>query len=175
MVGSLEQFFSTELGKFDKIYMSHVFDHFYDPNESLEHTCDLLNDDGFLVIEVPNILKPYGSLDNYFLGYVYPSQLSPITLLRLLMNQSYSVLEMDICGSDCRNPQNIFILAGKSIPKIEHLNKKDLYYDVQERLNKYRSGWYRWGRFHWQFFTKLSRFIYKIGYQIKKILRGKGI
>jgi SAM-dependent methyltransferase len=54
--GFLEDFQTNE--KFDIIILSHVFEHFYNPDEALVIIRKLIRDEGVLFIEVPNILQP---------------------------------------------------------------------------------------------------------------------
>ena len=49
--------FKSEL-KFDAITMFHVLEHLENPISTLEHLSSFLKPDGFLIIEVPNILYP---------------------------------------------------------------------------------------------------------------------
>jgi len=44
--------------KFDIIILSHVFEHFYDPMKALSIIRNLIQENGILFIEVPNVLKP---------------------------------------------------------------------------------------------------------------------
>ncbi|MCC7208155.1 MAG: class I SAM-dependent methyltransferase [Anaerolineae bacterium] len=81
---SLEHIGSDRLGRFDVIAMFHVFEHFYDPQIALARIRSLLSARGLLIIEVPNILKPYRSLDHYFLRYVHPTNFSRQTLCGML-------------------------------------------------------------------------------------------
>jgi len=44
-----------DLGYFDVITLFHVLEHFVNPYEELIQILELLNDDGILIIEVPNL------------------------------------------------------------------------------------------------------------------------
>lgn len=54
--GFLEDFESEK--KYDIIILSHVFEHFFNPTEALFIIRKLINEEGVLFIEVPNILEP---------------------------------------------------------------------------------------------------------------------
>lgn len=52
--------FSSKVGFFDVIIMSHVLEHFADVDFALSKVWENLRQDGLLFIEVPNILRPNG-------------------------------------------------------------------------------------------------------------------
>jgi SAM-dependent methyltransferase len=64
--GSLEQFKTDQ--KFDIIILSHVFEHFQDPELAVDMIRDLVAKDGVVYIEVPNLLQPefYKNLKFWF-------------------------------------------------------------------------------------------------------------
>ena len=139
-----------EAGRVNLIAMYHVFEHFYDPSEALEHCRAILPSGGLLTIEVPNILKPYRSLDSFFLRYVHPSSFSPRTLRAMLERHGFQIQSQEEGDNDWRTPQNISVIASKErrgnsvfwIPEDE----PDL---VRRELNEYRRLWksrlmYRW-------------------------------
>jgi len=147
-------------GAFDIILMLHVLEHFYDPNLALAKCKMILSDNGLLVIEVPNILKPFRSLDRYFLRYVHPSNFSPQTLQAMLQKHGFSVRFIDEGKNDWRSHQSLFIIAGRTDklnqPLLPPRQSAD---DVLQILNNYRRRWlfylgvawhahrlYLWGR-----------------------------
>lgn len=94
------------------------------------------------MIEVPNILKPYRSLDRYFLRYVHLSNFSPQTLRIMLQKHGYEVEVMDEGISDWRIPQSLFVI-GKRLDAIQtHTLDSNLSADVVLRqLDQYRRRW----------------------------------
>lgn len=142
--GNLEDVRRETHGRFKIIFMSHVFEHFYDPNETLEKCRELLFDGGVLAVEVPNILKPFRSFDRYFLRYVHPSTFSPVTLRLMLAKHGFSVRLSDEGGFDWRTPQNLFVVAQKiaNIPaRVENPEQNARH--VLDGLRRYRKAW-RW-------------------------------
>lgn len=111
--GTLADVRAETHGQFGVIFMSHVLEHFYEPNEALQQCRELLQDDGVLAVEVPNILKPFRSLDRYFLRYVHPSSFSPPTLLAMLEKHGFQPQIVDEGGCDWRSPQNLFVVSRK--------------------------------------------------------------
>jgi 2-polyprenyl-3-methyl-5-hydroxy-6-metoxy-1,4-benzoquinol methylase len=129
-------------GRFDIIFMSHVLEHFYDPNEALTHCRLLLSDGGILAVEVPNILKPFRSLDRYFLRYVHPSSFSPKTLVAMLNKHGFDRETLDEGENDWRSPQHLFVIAKKcSAETASHGKPAQRAEVVLETLARYRSHW----------------------------------
>jgi len=111
--GTLVEMPPATHGTFDIIFMSHVLEHFYEPKEALQQCRALLAAGGILAVEVPKILKPFRSLDHYFLRYVHSSNFSPRTLQALLAKHGFRSLHTDEAGGDWRVPQNLFVIAEK--------------------------------------------------------------
>ena len=64
-VGLLETFDPGDT-KFDQIQMFHVLEHVHEPLECLIRLRSMLKPNGRLVIEVPDVLQPYGGLSWFF-------------------------------------------------------------------------------------------------------------
>jgi len=142
--GTLADVISSETGQFDIIAMFHVLEHFYDPNEALERCRELLVNDGLLAVEVPNILKPFRSLDRYFLRYVHPSSFSPTTLKCLLERHRFQQRHVHTGGSDWRTHQSLFIVAQKVLVRPEASTwPMQSSSEVMAALHEYREDW-RW-------------------------------
>jgi len=154
-------------GLFDIIFMSHVLEHFYDPNEALQHCRTLLKQNGMLAVEVPNIHKPFRSLDRYFLRYVHPSNFSPRTLQALLEKNGFCSFHTDEGGNSWRLPQNLFAIAEKnetiSEPVFFFAGEAD---KVLKALLEYRRTW------SWQLAPEYHarRLAVRFGRPIKKYL-----
>lgn len=119
--------------KFDLIYMSHILEHFESPSNALLKVNSLLNENGYLFIEVPTILYPYISLD-FFFQDAHLFTFSPITLQNYLIKQDFSIIKMEQVGWFLR------CIAKKNINKIE--NKIISYDDYNDILNKIRN--FKW-------------------------------
>jgi 2-polyprenyl-3-methyl-5-hydroxy-6-metoxy-1,4-benzoquinol methylase len=171
--GALEQFNSAALGHFDSIVMSHVLEHFYDPNAALEQVRELLTDDGLLVVEVPNILKPFRSLDRYFLRYVHPSNFSRHTLDLFLQKHGFEPVFVNEGGAEWRSPQSLFVIAQKKKQNNKPPISPENWKNVLLRLRKYQSSWRYFGQYRWIFFElylKARRFFFRSGRPIKRFL-----
>jgi SAM-dependent methyltransferase len=175
---SIENIDTGTMTKSDFVVMLHVFEHFIDPNFVLQRCRELLTDEGLLVIEVPNILKPYKSLDRYFLRYVHLSYFSPQTLTSFLRKYGFNVLLLDEGDSGWIQPANLFVVAQRSdhsdhplqqtIPDAEEL----LHY-----LRRYRNEWMVirapvWHSMAW--YHRLRRFAYQNARRMKRKLVSTG-
>jgi 2-polyprenyl-3-methyl-5-hydroxy-6-metoxy-1,4-benzoquinol methylase len=163
-------------GLFDIIFMSHVLEHFYDPNEALQHCRALLKETGILAVEVPNILKPFRSLDRYFLRYVHPSNFSPRTLHTLLDKQGFRSFHTDAGGNNWRLPQNLFVIAEKqqAVPE-QRLSAPGEADRVLHALQSYRRQWCRSLALKWHardFFLPMKKMGFRLGRPIKRRLMG---
>lgn len=101
----------------------------------------LLVTDGILVCDVPNIWKPFRSLDRYFLRYVYLSYFSPLTLRRLLVNHRFAIQFLDEGGNSIHAPQSIFVIAkavdvAATIPESE--SESEDWRELLHYLQRYR-------------------------------------
>lgn len=171
VLGSFENVDPSELGKFDFVVMFHVLEHFYDPNMALKQVREFLNDHGLFVLEVPNILKPFRSLDHYFLRYVHPSSFSRSTLEAFLQKFGFETVLVNDGGTDWRVPQNLFVIARKKPVYSKVMNSSSIWHEVVLHLEKYRRAWQHWGLFRWAFYElylSLLRFVFLFGRIIKQ-------
>ncbi len=75
--------------KFDQIQMFHVLEHIHDPLAALLRLRDWLVPGGRLLIEVPNVLQPYGSLEGNFFQNAHLTNFSYVTLEALLTRAGF--------------------------------------------------------------------------------------
>ncbi len=142
ILGSIDNCDLHQLGKFDIVAMFHVIEHFLDPNLVLDRCRELLISDGLLVLEVPNILRPYRDLDTYFLRYVHPSNFSPATLKFLLNKHGFDVVLLEEEQYTWGSPENIFVISRKmessiswDVVQFEHPKV------IHKHLRQYRWKW----------------------------------
>jgi SAM-dependent methyltransferase len=81
--GSLEEFEPGEQ-RFDQIQWFHVLEHVHEPLRALVRLRSWLSPEGRMLIEVPNVYQPYGSLEGNFFQNVHLVSYSPRTLPALL-------------------------------------------------------------------------------------------
>jgi SAM-dependent methyltransferase len=152
--GSLDTCDLVTLDKFDIIVMLHVFEHFYEPNTALQKVRHLLRGGGLIVIEVPNILKPFRSLDRYFLRYVHPFQYSPETLRWILEKHGFEVVTSDEGEKDWRTPQSIFLIAKlRDHPKSTSILTGNVE-RILAALLAYRRRWALYGAVRWHLWRR---------------------
>lgn len=160
--------------KFDVVCMFHVLEHFYCPNTALVKIRQILNERAFLVLEIPNILKPFKSLDKYFLRYVHPSNFSTNTVTRILAKHGFDIVYFSDGNNDWNVPQNIFCIAKKvnySDDSAPTLNAED-YRFVLNALQNYRKRWklvsIKWRVYN--LFNPLRRFANRVIFKLKESL-----
>jgi len=175
-VGTVEKFVTDFKEKVDVIGMFHVLEHIYDPCASLIQMRDVMKENGLLVIEVPNILKPFRNLDSYFLRFVHPFNFSPTSLRNLLVKCGFEVLYVETGGDDWRAPQNITMIARKVAFKADIvLSEPGEYLKVIHILDAYRVWFNNSLRYKWMLFNltrKPLKYFRKIKYKLNKLLNG---
>jgi SAM-dependent methyltransferase len=164
--------------KFDIIVMSHVLEHFYDPNPALEKCRTILADSGILVVEVPNILKPFRSLDRYFLRYVHPSSFSPQTLQGMLEKHGFSVKFIHEIEDNWHSPPGVFAIAYLDNEIAQHNSLPgQSAEEVSPILKNYRRRWVYYLGAAWhvhRVFLKGRRLAYRVARRMKRtILYGR--
>lgn len=163
---------SLDIGKFDMVAMFHVMEHFYDPNRTIEQLRSFIADDGILIIIVPNVLKPFRSLERYFLRYVHPSNFSPDTLTALLAKHGFKV---DVAFDDNQNwyePQSLFVIARKlqHVPDTFPLPAQTPN-EVEKILSDYQDRWNWYGRYCWyvhRYSSRIQHLVRRAARYIKK-------
>lgn len=89
--GNLQSYFAgrkEQIGTYDLIILSHVLEHFVSPSKELQRIWELLSNDGYLYLEVPNIASPYGGLGQFHIAHLY--YFYPETLQALLLKSGFS-------------------------------------------------------------------------------------
>lgn len=90
--------YDDEAGSFDCITMWHMLEHAYEPAAMLSRARTLLNDDGLLVVEIPNLDNWYWRyLKGDWVGHLTPSHLhgfSPSNLEKLLRDNGFEPVEI---------------------------------------------------------------------------------
>lgn len=163
----IEKFNSNR--KFDIVYLFHVLEHFYDPIGTIKRLRDLVKDDGVIVVEVPNIWKPFKSLDGYFLRYPHLSYFSPKSLRRLLSMCGFELIELSIGTDDPYNPQWILAVTRKSA-KVDAHTAEESGHEGQEllqHLKNYRKTYKL--KYAWRF--RLN-YVFNIKYHLSKTFLG---
>lgn len=125
--------------KFDLIMLFQVLEHFHDPVDAVHRLKGLLAAEGVIVLDVPNIWKPFRSLERYFLRYVHLSYFSPQTLKRLFMSQGFEPLHINEGGSAIVSPNQLFAVFHQNTEKKFEINLiQDDWRNLIAHLNRYR-------------------------------------
>jgi SAM-dependent methyltransferase len=88
--GDLDAFDPGER-RFDQVQWFHVLEHVHDPLAALLKLRSLLQPNGTLLIEVPNVYQPYGLLEENFFQNVHLVSYSPNTLPALVKRAGFEV------------------------------------------------------------------------------------
>lgn len=98
--------------KYDVVGMFQVMEHLRDPVLAMNKIRSILSEKGIIIIDVPNIMNPFRSLDRYYLRYVHLSYFSENTLSMLLTENGFEILYMESGrNKSFMIPDNIFIVA----------------------------------------------------------------
>jgi 2-polyprenyl-3-methyl-5-hydroxy-6-metoxy-1,4-benzoquinol methylase len=92
--GSWETARETATGPFDAIVSQHSLEHMPDPLGVLRDCRKRLRSTGALIVEVPNVMQPYGDLGRWYWQHVHLYDFSADTLTRLLAAAGFRVREM---------------------------------------------------------------------------------
>lgn len=169
ITNTFEEFISNTNEEVDVIGMFHVLEHIYDPYKALVSIRCILRENGLVVIEVPNILKPFRNLDSYFLRYVHLFNFSPLTLKGLLIKSGFDVVYESDGGSVWSSPQNITIIARKAETTVSNNFDQAEFLRVKDALSKYRIKYFFIIRFKWLFY-KVKKVMFKFLRGIKQSL-----
>jgi SAM-dependent methyltransferase len=92
----LDEFVKVNNDKFDLIICNHVLEHTTDPKEFIEMIKDIMNEDGLVYFEVPNILSPSGSFSlNKFLYYEHLQTFNSYNLTLLFNLSGLEIINYD--------------------------------------------------------------------------------
>jgi hypothetical protein len=125
-------------------------------------------------LEVPNILKPFRSLEHYFLRYVHPSNFSPHSLSFLLKKHGFNPVIVDDAGNDWREPQNLSVVAQetKLVPQAAY-SASQTALQVQSILRRYQRAW-RWKLallwYSRSSFLSVRRMVFRLARYLKMVL-----
>jgi len=165
-----ENFFETNTKTFDVVAMFHVLEHIYDPNIAFQGIRKALNKDGIVVIEVPNVMKPFRNLDHYFLRFVHPFNFSPFTLSTLLIKNGFEIIHLEDGENEWIKPENILVFAKK-------IEQYDFHFDRNTAQNEVVKVLKTWKNYRIYFENTLkSKWFYldlkkSIKNQLRKIVR----
>ncbi len=113
----------SRYGPANLVILSHVLEHFPHPLESINQISELLNEDGYLYIEVPgifNIHRTYGDI-LLFLQNAHLYHFTLFTLSSLMSRAGFKIIMGD---------QIICALFQKTKENIENENQKNEYYRI---------------------------------------------
>lgn len=78
-------------GKFDLIYTAHVMEHIYNPEETIELCSNLQDENGYLIVAVPNFVGEPSIGISSFLPHLH--SFTKESMIRLLNNKGYEIID----------------------------------------------------------------------------------
>ncbi|MBU1165637.1 class I SAM-dependent methyltransferase [Candidatus Micrarchaeota archaeon] len=124
----------VEARKFDIVAMNYVFEHIDNPMKMLANIRDMLTDEGYVYIEVPNSENPFMGFCDYFsIGHLY--SFTPTTITSILRAAGFEEIAVQ---TDNDSPED----SEKTFPYIRILAKKsnvakDILSDYQKSKAKF--------------------------------------
>lgn len=112
--------------KFGLIMCINSFEHFKNPTIVLDKISNLLEDNGFIFIEVPNTLKPYSTIGEFF-SYEHLNHFSYESLSYMLNKFDFYPIKI----AQSKNINTIRIIAGK-------INQKNVLNNTLNIFSKYQ-------------------------------------
>lgn len=100
----------------DLVLMRHVLEHLLDPLEALHKLSHIVNSNGHIYISVPNMMKPTGSLNNYYFRVVHTFYFSEQTLLNCCRLAGLYPIKIDSSGAEI---WGIFKVNESTLPTID--------------------------------------------------------
>lgn len=90
-VANTNLFDLPQQAKHDMVLLIHVIEHFTSPTKALLHIRSLLNDDGLLYVECPNLAAPFATFGRLF-HYAHIYNFTPATLAALAAKCGFEVV-----------------------------------------------------------------------------------
>lgn len=94
ITSNFEDVKSGETGRFDIISMSHVLEHIEHPKEFLHKARSLLNKDGYLFMQVPDMSNPFISPFYSFFSFQHLYYYTPVSIASILKKGCFRTLEI---------------------------------------------------------------------------------
>mgnify|MGYP005838540197 CR=1 FL=1 len=132
----LMEYVNNSKDQFDIIILHHVLEHFRDPTQALLKIKNLLNEDGVLFVEVPNIEYQRITKDFFHLAHLY--YFSPSTLAHLFKKCGFGVVKKDLAGNQY-HPWSMRYLFGKMDKQTETGAKLKFRKDTSNLRTKFLS------------------------------------
>lgn len=126
--------------RFDIITYFHVLEHVASPTSEMKLARNLLNDDGVILIFVPDILKPEGKFE-HFLQHPHIYHFCPRTLELVMKKVGFKLVHLD---HDKKGIRSIFV---KAPPEKLDLSKESTSQIIIDFVKKYKKAYYLKGKF----------------------------
>lgn len=121
---------------FDYIFMFHVLEHFNDPSSALEKAKSLLNNEGKIIIEVPNFGYESEYRPDYTFFHMHISLFTKTSLVSLMMRHGFS------CSNLFKEDEVLlaeFNVGGSTLPQSHLENSLKYLSNVESNISKCHS------------------------------------
>lgn len=85
--------------KFDNVFLVHVLEHLNNPIKALENIWNILKNDGYFYVEVPNLYTPYANLKKNYFAIYHLFYFNEDTLKDLLEISGFKIVEKHYIGT----------------------------------------------------------------------------
>ncbi|MDX8414321.1 MAG: class I SAM-dependent methyltransferase [Mariprofundales bacterium] len=124
-------------GQHNLVLLVHVIEHFRSPTAALMQIRNLLNDDGQLYIECPNVAAPFATFGRLF-HFAHIHNFTPTTLCQLAEKCGFSVVQQ-LHGDD--HPDIAFLFRKTALPSATSSNSDEAT-RVQRAIHRYSTAGY---------------------------------
>lgn len=97
--------------KVDLIILEYTFDHLPEPMETLKATKDMLNKDGFLVIEVHDLEKILERKEYCLFEHEHTIYLTKETISRVLGREGFEIIDFDLLKDSEKRANSLLVVA----------------------------------------------------------------
>lgn len=118
--------------KFDLLMCISALEHLKAPSSILNTFNKLINESGYILIEVPNTLKPYNTFAEYF-SYEHVNHFTYETLLSFLKKSNFYPVKID----ESKHFHTIRVLAKKQNEKYTHKSLIEFFDKYQKEKNSF--------------------------------------
>lgn len=158
--GMMSEFITTNTLHFNFVILNHVLEHFKDPSDILKNVWNLLEPDGYLFIEVPNL--EYNMLDISFFHVAHIFHFTPYSLEQIALKMGFIPVYKKLSSSSIHPWAMAYIFQKKDITN-PFVEASPAYINfLQKHISKVHSRtWHK--RIHYSFtlFQKiLQKFFY---------------
>jgi len=161
--GMVGDFLDANTDTFNFIILNHVLEHFKDPSAVLAKLWELLEEDGYVFIEVPNLEYKNPDISFFHIAHIY--HFTPCTLEQLALKAGFIPVYKKLSSSTI-HPWAMAYVFQKIDKKNLSISVTDTYVDfIQKHVRRvYPNIWKNRMLYPWRFMKKT---VYRLGRAIR--------